>query len=134
MHPLSLFPQLYYLTPLAYTLLRVAVAVVFFYLAYYYFNERERLARVHVPIVGRALWLPVFASVCFAALGLALFVGFYTQLAAILGAIAAAKFLIWKRWCGELVPFTYIASMLVLVICLALIMTGAGAFAFDLPL
>jgi len=65
---------------------------------------------------------------------LLLIVGLFTQIAALLGIVIALKML----WFGETYPrfihhekATY---LLLLVILLSLLVTGAGAFAIDLPL
>jgi len=134
MHPLSLFPQLFFLSPLSATLLRIVSGLVFLYLAYFYYHKREHLAQVDVPIVGRGMWKPLLATAWCALVGVGLFFGFYTQLAAICGAIVGAKFIGWKKFCPEYVPVTYITSALLTIICISILLTGAGAFAFDWPL
>jgi hypothetical protein len=134
MHPFSFLPGLFFLSPLAATLLRVAAALVFFHITRYYYEKRTELAHVKVPIVGHGMWIPMMGAIWCGVVGLMLFFGWYTQLAAIGGAIAAAKFLVWKKFMPAYVPLSYISSALLLVICISLIVTGAGAFAFDLPL
>ena len=134
MHPLSLFPGLFFLSPLSATILRIGAALVFLYLARYYYEKRVHLSQVHLPIVGRAMWTVVLSMIWCTAVGVTLFFGWYTQLAAICGAVVAVKYLGWKKFAPEFVPLTYVSIYLLLVICTSLIVTGAGAFAFDLPL
>ena len=60
--------------------------------------------------------------------------GYYTQIAALLGAIGAFKaFLFTKRY-PEIIPFSRSTYILLIAILLSLLLTGAGAIAFDLRL
>ena len=115
---LSLLPQFLFLSPVAITLIRLTVAIMLLlsagkYLAGSNFNV--------VKIVG------IVSGIA----GLLLIVGAYSQAAAIVGAFvfAAAKTRFIVRS-----PFSEDAQWLVRIMSLALIATGAGAFAFDLPL
>ncbi len=134
MHFLSLFPQLFFLSPLSATLLRLAAAIVIGQLAYFYWSHRDTLAQVDVMIVGRTKWIPLMAAIFSVIVSLGLLLGLYTQLAAILGAVSALKALIWKRRYPEFIPLSRTSSALLLVICVSLVVTGAGAFAIDWPL
>jgi len=134
MHILSVLPQLFFLSPLATTLLRIAAAVVFAKYAYFAYSHRKELSAVPVMIVGSGMWIPMISSIFATVVAACLFLGLYTQLAAIGGAVAALKMLIWHRRYHMFVPFSRTTCGLLLVICLSLIITGAGAFAFDLPL
>ncbi len=80
------------------------------------------------------MWKPLLSVVWCALIGIGLFFGIYTQLAAIFGAIVTVKLIVYKNLYPAFVPLTRISSALLLVICISLILTGAGAFAFDLPL
>ncbi len=131
---LSLFPQILFLSPLSATLLRVAAALVFLLVAYTHYEKRAEFADTEFFLVGRAKWIPMFSVIAETAIGLALFLGAYTQLAALFGAIAAAKYFLFKKQYGSLIPISRTASALLFVICLSLVLTGAGIFAFDLPL
>lgn len=133
-HIFSFLPQLFFLSPLAATLLRISAAIVFARYALGTYSRRAELAQVDVMIVGRGMWIPVLSALGTGAVALCLFFGFYTQLAAIFGAIAALKMVIWKKRYPMFVPLSRTASALLLVICLTLVVTGAGAFAVDLPL
>ena len=133
-HTLSLFPQILWLAPFSATLLRVAVAFVFFSIAWTHTEKREDLSRIDFLIVGHGMWIPAFAAIVEFGIALALFVGIYTQAAAILAALAAIKFFVWKRRYGAMIPISRTASALLFIISLSLLFTGPGAFAFDLPL
>jgi len=131
---LSLFPQLLFLSPLSATLLRIASACIFLYLAYFYFNKRRELGHIEFLFVGRGTWIPVVVAFFAALPAIGLLVGIYTQLAAILGALLALKSIVWKRRYPAMFPFSRVTMALLFVICVSLIFTGAGAFAFDWPL
>lgn len=66
--------------------------------------------------------------------GVMLLVGFYTQIAALAFVIFTSIeiYLEWKE--GALLKRNIVFYILLFVISLSLLLTGAGAFAFDLPL
>ena len=131
---LSLLPDIFFLSHLSPTLLRIAAGLVLLSLAWTHYERREELSRVDFLVVGRGAWIPMFASLVELAIGIGLIVGIYTQAFAILGALAALKAYVWKRRYSALFPISRTASALLFVICLSLLVTGPGAFAFDLPL
>ena len=113
---LSVFPDALSFGFLAPTLIRIALALIFGYAAWQ-----------HCKAPGVAL-RTLSAGESVATLGL--FLGLWTQPAALLGAIISA---IWFFQ-----PSTRMHALssilLAFVLCFCLILTGAGAFAFDLPL
>lgn len=113
---LSLFPQLLFLSFYAAFLIRVALAVVFAYSAYVRIPHAQTMLKVFGVIDG--------------VIALALLVGFYTQLAALLGALCTIAWLVRADWN----PYPKTTTTLALVMCLSLLVLGAGPFAFDLPL
>lgn len=131
---LSLFPQILFLSPFSASLLRLAAGVVFLFLAWMHYGKRETLAKEKFIVIGRGMWIPLFASLFELLLGVLLIAGAYTQAAAIAGALLALKQLIWRNRYPDFFPLSATASALLLVICLSLIVTGAGVLAFDLPL
>lgn len=134
---LSLFPQLLFLSALAPTLLRVAAGVYLLLLAYRTASARERFASLQYPIIGNPpTWLITCAAILLAGISISLVVGFWTQAAALLGALSALKLLILpQRMLSPIATYTQRSTMmLLLALCLSLVITGAGAFAFDLPL
>lgn len=132
---LNPFPELLVYQILAPTLLRIAAACVLCYIAVKQFQRKEELAKTKFPIIGTVgavvVWIKIIAELLIAG---ALFFGYYTQVAAILGSIVALKQLMWTRLYPRWVPTSRGTSALLLVILLSLLLTGAGAFAFDLPL
>ena len=131
---LSLFPQILFLTPFSATLLRVTAGVVFLLIAWDHIGRREELSRIDFFIIGRGIWIPVLSAIIEFAIAAALIAGIYTQLAALFGALAALKFFVWKSRYSALIPLSRTASALLFVICVSVVFTGAGIFAFDLPL
>ncbi len=134
MRMLSLFPQILFLSPLAPTLLRIAAGLIFLSIAWTHWQKQDELGQIDFVLIGRGVWIPIFASIIELIIGVGLVLGIYAQLAGLLGALGALKFFIWKRRYGAIIPLSRTASVLLLVICLSLVFTGAGAFAFDLPL
>lgn len=134
MHPFLQFPQLFYLSFFIPTLLRVAVALIFFLIAWHTYARRNDIAEVSLPVVGKAPWAVWFAVVVETLIGLSLLLGYYTQVAAIVGALAALKFFILKHRIDGYAPISRTASFLLFIICLSLIISGAGAFGMDIPL
>lgn len=131
---LSLFPQILFLSPFSATLLRVSAGIVILLVAWIHMSRREELSRIDFFVVGRGAWIPVFAALLEFAIAIALIAGIYAQLAALFGALAALKSLIWKSRFGGFFPLPQSTSALLFAICLSLVFTGAGVFAFDLPL
>ncbi len=135
MHPFLQFPQLFFLAPLFVpVLLRLAAVIVFLYVAWHTYAHRAEIAHIKLPVVGKAAWTLWFAIAVELLIAGCLFFGYYTQIAAVVGAIASLKFAFLKSQIGDYDPLARGTSLLLLVICLSLICTGAGAFALDLPL
>ena len=135
---LNTFPQLlaygfgsYFFAPL---ILRVAAAGIFLYLAYNHFEHKEKIARTGFPIVGEGAWIAWVAILVEAAVGIGLVFGYHTQVVAIAGCAIAFKQLFWYGKYPVFFILPRISSILLFVICFSLLITGAGAFAFDLPL
>ncbi len=134
MRMLSLFPQLLFLSPLAATLLRISGGGVLLFLAWDHWRRRSELATIDFIIVGRGAWIPLAGALVELIVAAGLILGLYTQAMAIGGALLALKSIIWSGRYPQFFPLSRAASILLLAVCLSLIATGAGAFAFDLPL
>lgn len=113
---LSLFPDILFLAPFSALIIRIALAVTFAIAAWRHVSQPET-------------WLRVI-SIAEVAAAAALFVGSMTQAVALGGAAIAILWLSFKP--ARAMPVSTI--ILVLVMCLSLLVTGAGALAFDLPL
>jgi hypothetical protein len=135
---LNPFPSFLLFSFFAPTLLRLGLACVLGYMALYTWRRAGHLAQVPLPLIGAQSWAPYLASVAEAALGLMFLVGWYTQIAAILGLLGMLKYVAYRLWwpkvLGEYFPFTGVAALLFAVMCLSLLLSGAGALAYDLPL
>ncbi len=134
---LSVFPQLLFLSGIGVTLLRIAVGVYFLYLAYLVAIKRDEFSRISYPVVGlMPSWAMLIVSFISAVLAGMLIVGFWTQVVALFGILMTLKLLILPR--RLLAPITASfprsTAFLLLVVCVSLVVLGAGAFAFDLPL
>jgi uncharacterized membrane protein YphA (DoxX/SURF4 family) len=131
---LNPFPSLLTYALFAPTLLRIVAAVAFAWMAYRQWRGRDALSTIHFPVVGKGVWI-VWASILantIAAVGLLL--GYGTQWAALLGALLALKSAVWDHRYPTFFPLSRVASLLLLVLCLSLLLSGAGALAFDIAL
>lgn len=113
---LSIFPELLFLSPFAALMIRVALSIVFAYSAWQRIPHERSLLKVFGVI-------DLIIAVLFLA-------GAYTQIVAIVGALCAAAWLIIP----SINPVPRSTAALALVMCLSLLIMGAGPFAFDLPL
>ncbi|MDO8521865.1 MAG: hypothetical protein Q7S08_01090 [bacterium] len=113
---LSVFPDILFLAPFSYFLIRIALALVLI------FAVRRHWSRTEMTFRGLAM-IEVITAISIGA-------GAWTQLGALVGVLIALFWLVrpWAR------PVSFIATLLTLVLCLSLIITGAGPLAFDLPL
>ncbi len=132
---LSLFPQLLFLAPVGLSLLRIAASLAILYSAWRFFATRHEISRTRLPLIAHMpASLTLVGSFVYFVIGALLFVGLYTQLAALLGALIALKSAIFAPRYQGIIPLCRSASLLLLAIMLCLFVSGAGAFAFDLPL
>lgn len=113
---LSLFPQLLFLSPLAAFLIRLSLTGVFGYAAYSRLRNGSNLLKAFGVVDG--------------VLTLMFLLGMSTQLAALIGAFCTLVWLIKSEWS----PLPRSTTALAFVMCLSLLVMGAGPFAFDLPL
>ena len=140
---LTIFPALlsygfgsYFLVPF---LLRVTVAAFFAYQVIGHFTHKKAVADVlHNKFKWvsheMAVWGVGVLILAELALGLFLFVGAFTQIAAILAALAFVKMAFFHKSMPAYAPLSRATYILLIIICVSLLFTGAGAFAFDLPL
>ncbi len=114
---LNLFPDLLTYSFFAPLLLRLAVGVSTIYFGYLTYRAWGNHGRALGP-----LWIIA---------GLLVLIGLFTQAAV----IALLVLLLLKFWgFGAAVKWTWSYDFLLLAALFALLLTGAGAFAFDLPL
>ena len=131
---LSLFPQLLY--PFyAITVVRVTAALVLLAIAWQVNKHRDRFVAEAFPIVGHPpLWLMRAAASITALIGLFLFVGSWTQLCALLGMLVSLKLLVLSHYYKSVTLFSRTVYVMLFFICFSLVLSGAGAYGFDLPL
>jgi uncharacterized membrane protein YphA (DoxX/SURF4 family) len=130
---LNTFPGL--LLPfLAPTFLRVGLAIVFAAIAYVQWRRRDEISKTDMVVIGRGTWWVWLSIAVHLAVALMLVFGYYTQIAAIMGASLSLKHAFWSHRYPRIFPLGRAAGFLMLLISLSLILSGAGAFAQDLPL
>ena len=113
---LSLFPGILFLAPLSAFLIRIALAFILGYSAWNHFSRSENALRVF--------------GVLEIAINAAIATGTWTQAAALAALVVAGIYVVVPK-VREVALGTSILSV---VLCLSLLVTGAGIFAFDLPL
>lgn len=133
---LNPFPDLLNYALLAPLLLRVVVGIIFIDLGFLKFrSEKERwIASFNTLGIRPAdLMLSLYALLQVVG-GLMLFVGAWTQVAALAFAIFTGIELSVEYKAREVLKRDMTFYLLVFVICVSLLLTGAGAYALDLPL
>ncbi len=108
--------------------LRMAAAISIFY-----------FAKQHVSLARKSDTQKLkYASCILAAIevvvGVLLFVGLYTQVAAIAGMLIAVILKALSFGKSPLASYSKVTYFLLFMVCFSLLFLGAGAFAFDLPL
>jgi uncharacterized membrane protein YphA (DoxX/SURF4 family) len=132
---LSLFPGILYLAPFSAFILRIASALAFFYIAYRMLATREKIEGVRVPIVGHISdWMLWISAIVTFGTSVLLFIGLWTQAAAIVGMLICLKHLAGVRSYSNILPLSAGTYALLFAMCLSLLIAGAGPIAFDLPL
>lgn len=130
----NVFPDLLTYGFFSPTLLRIVAALTFTYLAYTHFKHKDAIAHMRLPILGGGAWLAWMAVIVEIAVALGLFLGYYTQIAALVGFLGALKHFVWRNAYPRFFILSRTTSVLLMAILLSLLVTGAGALAFDLPL
>ena len=132
---LNPFPQLLTYGFFAPTLLRLVAASVILFIAWDVWRGARQLAAISFPIVGKTKpWLLQLASGITLLVGLALAFGYDTQWAAILGLLIGLKLMYFRKKVGAVITLEASTYLLLIAICCSLLLSGAGALAFDLPL
>lgn len=129
------FPELLDLAYLAPFILRLGFGLVLFITSFHQLLDRHdelsaRFKEVWPKNGTNILWI---ASVVEIVVGLSFIAGFYTQIAALVGIIFSITAITYKKY-RQATTRDLVFYILMLVISLSLIVTGAGIFAFDLPL
>lgn len=130
---LSVWPT-HFLSLFAYFILRCFVGFILFYLGIRHLQYHQELKQIM-----RLSWWPFGAisagllAMTEIILGSLLIVGAYTQIAALLVALLSLKLLFMRGWFPHHTIPPKLFYFLLLGASLSLIITGAGALAFDLP-
>ncbi len=132
---LNTFPSLLTYGFFAPTVLRILVAFSFFYISYAQASRRKEITALKIQLIGHVDQTMVLISSLFIfAIGAALFLGWHTQIAAIIGIIVALKHAIYAKKYPLAIPLCRLEYVYLVVIMLTLLISGAGALAMDLPL
>ena len=131
---LNIFP-IQYLALFAYFILRVVTSSILLHLGLQHWRYRRELKAVFttrwLPISGVAAYVFPIAELVIAGF---LLVGAYTQIAALLIIIMSLKLIIVRPWFAHPSIPSRLFYTLLFAVALSLFITGAGAFAFDLPI
>jgi hypothetical protein len=131
---LNNLPQLITYSEFAPTILRVLVALSFFYIAYAQASRRKEIGEIKIPIIGHVdKTMVLMSSLVIGLVGLALFLGWHTQIAAILGILVCLKHAIYAKKYPRLIPLCRMEYIYLIVILFTLLLTGAGLLAMDIP-
>lgn len=131
---LNPFPELLTYSFFAPTIVRVAAAALFLYVGYRHWKGRESICQTRFPVIGQGAWIAWLSTAVQLAIGASLLFGYYTQIGALVGSLAAVKGILFGRVYPSAFPLSRATYALLLAACLSLLLSGAGAFAFDLPL
>jgi len=131
---LNPFP-IQWLSFFAYALLRWVVGSVLLYLGISHIRHRHDLKHTFtLRLFPYGLFSVWYFGLIEIAVGVMYILGFYTQYAALVVIIMSIKLLIFKRLlASEYMPGAYF-YILLFGASLSLFITGAGPFAFDLPI
>jgi uncharacterized membrane protein YphA (DoxX/SURF4 family) len=131
---LNVFP-IQFLAPLAYALLRVCIGLVFLYFAQSHFKNRDELKeKLVLPWFPYGTFITWYLILIEFIIGAMYVLGFYTQIAALLAILYTLDMAFWgKKIHHPLLP-RKLVKILIFFVSLSLFITGAGIFAFDLPI
>lgn len=131
---LNLFP-IQFLAPFAYFLLRVCIGFILVRFGVVHIRNRHTLKDTFsFGIFPYGLFFTWYLGIVEIIIGTLFLVGFLTQLAAILSMVLSLKLMVMhKRFVHPLIP-SRLTYVLLFFISLSLLITGAGIFAFDLPI
>lgn len=131
---LSIFP-IHFLSLFAFFILRITVGAILIYLgvlhAWHFRSLRNVMTFRWWPFGTVSVLLLILTELI---AGIFILVGAYTQLATLIVALLCFEFLIIKTWWQHESLPPRMVYILLGAACLSLTITGAGVFAFDLPL
>lgn len=131
----SLIPQILFLGPVfAPLVIRLAAAIFYAFLALHLYRNRASVANDSFPLVG-TLGMP-WTWICIgltALVAVLLALGAWTQVVAIVSALGGLKGWIFAKRYPSVFAYDRMAYFLLAVLCILLVIMGAGAFALDKP-
>lgn len=132
---LNPFPELLVYGLVAPFIIRLALGSALLFLAVEHYRGRRDIADLMRPLMGRTGY-GIAAALSFfeLAAGVLLIVGAWTQWAAILAALLTVKPLFLKEHLCGLMAYEKATYGLMLLMAISLLLSGAGAFAFDIAL
>lgn len=133
---LNFFP-IQFLSMFAYALLRVCIGILLIRAGWKHIGSRREIQGPlaytfpFFPLGSTALWIIAITEL---ASGIMFLLGLYTQIGALLSMVLCLKLIIWNSRLP--MPFFEKRSFYTLLFfaSLSLFITGAGVFAFDLPI
>ena len=132
---LNPFPSLLMFGILAPFIIRVSLGATLLYIAVEHFRSKREIAGVLSPLMGRSSkWAWVLLCSVEVVAGALLVVGAWTQIGAIVVLLLALKTFFIKPSLRHLSPLSRSTYVLMCMMALSLLLSGAGGFAFDLPL
>jgi uncharacterized membrane protein YphA (DoxX/SURF4 family) len=131
---LNPFP-IQFLSMLAYVILRIIVGIVFLILGYRHFKNRKALAETFSFTLFPFGSLPSLLLICGElTIGTMFVLGLYTQYAALGALVLSLYMLLFRKRLSHASLPGRLFYLLIFGISASLFITGAGAFAFDLPI
>ncbi len=132
---LNTFPSLLTYGFFAPAILRAVVAFSFLYIAYAQTARRKEISQTGFPFVGKPdATLVIISAVIIFLTGVALFLGWHTQIVALVGIVICLKHAYFAKKYPRAIPLCRMEYIYLIVILLTLLITGAGALAMDVPL
>lgn len=134
-HMLNPFPELLVYGLIAPFIVRIAIGSALLYLSVEHYRGRRDIAELLRPLMGRAgKSMAVVLALFELGTGALLLVGAWTQLSALLAMVLTLKPLFLKAHLKGLMPYEKATYGLMFLMAFSLLLSGAGAFAFDIPL
>lgn len=131
---LNVFP-IQFLAPLAYALVRICIGCILIHLGYTHIRHRQSLKEIFsFKLFPYGLFFVWYMGVFEIFIGILFTIGFLTQIASLLTIFLALKLLIIHKHCMHPLIPQRLFYILLLTTALSLFITGAGIFAFDLPI
>jgi uncharacterized membrane protein YphA (DoxX/SURF4 family) len=136
MHTFNIFPELFAFSFLAPFILRVVLGLIFLNLGYLKLGKEKAgwTSSLNVLGIRPAGFFTGLLGIVEILGGLFLIAGAYTQLVALILAVIATSELLIEYKEESILKRDFVFYLLLTIICVSIILTGAGLFAIDIPL